>query len=52
MVFERNKPATFGHPLYSLACDWIMMKDILMGRLPLLGPLPAEAVEVEAKAAA
>ena len=52
MVFERNKPATFGYPLYSLACDWIMMKDLITGRLPLLGPLPVESYDLSAQEAA
>ncbi|RUO36866.1 DUF962 domain-containing protein [Aliidiomarina shirensis] len=32
--FEKNKPATFKHPLYSLMGDWVMLKDVLTGRLP------------------
>jgi hypothetical protein len=32
--FEKNRPATFTHPLYSLAGDWVMWKDILIGRIP------------------
>jgi hypothetical protein len=33
--FERNRPATFSHPLYSLAGDWVMFTDVLAGRIPL-----------------
>ena len=31
--FEKNKPATFTHPLYSLMGDWVMFKDILTGKI-------------------
>ena len=31
--FEHNKPATFRHPFYSFAGDWVMFKDILSGRI-------------------
>ncbi len=31
--FEKNKPATFNHPLYSLMGDWVMYKDILTGKI-------------------
>lgn len=31
--FEHNKPATFQYPLYSLAGDWVMLKDMLTGRI-------------------
>ncbi len=34
-IFEKNKPATFQHPLRSFACDWIMYKDIWIGRISL-----------------
>jgi hypothetical protein len=33
-VFEKNKPATFKHPLYSFMGDWVMLKDGLTGRIP------------------
>ena len=32
-IFEKNKPATFSYPLYSLMGDWVMYKDILIGRI-------------------
>ena len=31
--FEKNKPATFSNPLWAKACDWVMLKDILIGRI-------------------
>ena len=30
---EHNKPATFGHPFYSLAADYVMLWKILTGRM-------------------
>jgi hypothetical protein len=33
--YERNRPATFQHPLYSLAGDWVMFWDILRRRVSL-----------------
>lgn len=32
-VFEKNRPATFTYPLYSLIGDWVMFKDMLTGRI-------------------
>lgn len=34
-VFEKNRPATFKHPIYSLMGDWAMYWDILRGRVTL-----------------
>ena len=34
-IFEKNRPATFSHPLYSLAGDWVMFFDILRGRVKI-----------------
>jgi hypothetical protein len=33
--FEKNRPATFTHPVYSFMGDWVMFRDILFGRIPL-----------------
>jgi len=30
--FEKNKPATFTYPRYSLICDFIMWKDIIVNQ--------------------
>lgn len=32
-VFEKNRPATFKYPFYSLLGDWVMLKDALTGRI-------------------
>lgn len=32
-VFEKNRPATFTYPLWSLMGDWVMFKDVLTGRI-------------------
>lgn len=32
--FEKNRPATFKHPFYSLLGDFVMYKDMLIGRVP------------------
>ncbi len=33
-VFERNRPATFRHPLYSLLGDLALFRDVVTGRIP------------------
>jgi hypothetical protein len=33
--FEKNKPASFKHPLYSFMGDWIMYRDIWMRKISL-----------------
>lgn len=32
-VFEKNRPATFTYPFYSLAGDWVMFFQLLTGRI-------------------
>jgi len=32
-VFEKNKPAAFSNPLWAKACDWIMLKDWILGKI-------------------
>jgi hypothetical protein len=33
--FEKNKPASFKRPLYSLLGDWTMYKDIWLGKVKI-----------------
>jgi len=32
---EKNKPATFRHPVWSLMGDWVMFKDVMTGKIKL-----------------
>jgi len=32
-VFEKNRPATFKAPFYSLMGDWVMYRDMWLGRV-------------------
>jgi hypothetical protein len=32
--FEKNRPATFQHPFYSLLGDFVMYRDMVLGRVP------------------
>jgi len=34
-IFEKNTPAAFTNPLWAKACDWIMLKDIIIGKIEL-----------------
>jgi hypothetical protein len=36
--FEKNKPASFKRPLYSFMGDWVMYKDIWLGKVTLSHP--------------
>lgn len=31
--FEKNTPAAFSHPLWAKVSDWVMLKDIIIGRI-------------------
>ena len=31
--FEKNRPATFKYPFYSLLGDWVMYRDMLTGKI-------------------
>lgn len=33
--FEKNKPVTFKYPFYSFIGDWVMFKDILIGKVKI-----------------
>ena len=33
--FEKNRPATFKYPFWSFAGDWVMWKDIMVGKVRL-----------------
>ena len=32
--FEKNTPAAFTNPLWAKASDWVMLKDMLTGKIP------------------
>jgi hypothetical protein len=33
--FEKNTPAAFSNPIKAKICDWLMFRDILLGRISL-----------------
>ena len=33
--FEKNEPAAFKNPLWAKASDWVMLKDMLTGKIEL-----------------
>ena len=35
LFIEKNKPATFKYPLYSIMGDFVMFKDIITGRIKI-----------------
>ncbi len=41
--FEKNKPASFGHPFWSFASDWVMWSQMLTGKVPFTGTLTPQA---------
>lgn len=32
--FEKNRPATFQHPFYSLLGDFVIYRDMILGKVP------------------
>ena len=34
-AFEKNRPATFRHPLYSLMGDWVMYWEVWRGKVKI-----------------
>ena len=33
LFYEKNTPAAWSQPIWAKACDWIMLKDILTGKI-------------------
>jgi len=31
--FEKNKPAAWSRPLWAKICDWVLLKDIVTGKI-------------------
>ena len=32
-IFEKNRPATFVYPIYSFIGDWVMFRDMVIGKI-------------------
>ncbi len=43
--FEKNKPASFKHPLYSFMGDWVMFYQILSGKIRIAPSRGADALK-------
>jgi len=35
LFFEKNKPPAWSNPFLAKVCDWLMFRDILLGRIKL-----------------
>lgn len=35
LYIEKNKPAAFRNPIWAKAADWVMLKDIILGKIKL-----------------
>jgi len=33
IFFEKNKPAAWSNPIKAKICDWLMIKDIIIGKI-------------------
>ena len=33
IYFEKNKPAAWSNPSWAKACDWVMLKDWILGKV-------------------
>ena len=33
LLFEKNRPATFTYPIFSLMGDWVMFRDVPTGKI-------------------
>lgn len=33
LLFEKNRPAAWNRPAWAKLCDWLMLRDLILGRL-------------------